>query len=148
MASPLLLRPHHGLCIQNFRGKGYSENFVRVMAKIAAFLEENPEQEITLHTAADAVCAACPHKTEQNGCDSGQKVLCYDENCLSLLNLRPGDTLPWEEYRDLLRKAVILPRRYRKVCKGCQWIAICEGNTPLQKEKSYPMNFADKIRIK
>ena len=55
MASPLLLRPHHGLCIQNFRGKGYSENFVREMAKIAAFLEENPKQEITLHTAADSV---------------------------------------------------------------------------------------------
>lgn len=128
MASPLLLRPHHGLCIQNFRGKGYSENFVREMAKIAAFLEENPKQEITLHTAADSVCRACPHKTEKNGCDSGQKVLRYDENCLSLLNLCPGDTLPWEEYRDLLRKAVILPRRYREVCAGCQWIEICEEN--------------------
>lgn len=128
MKKALLLRPHHGLCIQNFRGKGYSPEFVREMARIVALLEENPAQLITLHAGADVVCKACPHRTADWGCDSGQKVLSYDERCLSLCGLRDGDTLPWEEYRDLLRQAVVLPKRYREVCQNCQWIGICEGN--------------------
>ena len=128
MSAPILLRPHHGLCIQNFRGKGYSEEFVREMARIVAMLEQNPRREITLFAGADEVCRSCPHKTADSGCDSGQKVLRFDERCLSLCGLRAGDTLPWEEYRELLREAVIRPKRYREVCAGCQWIGICEGN--------------------
>ena len=128
MSAPFLLRPHHGLCIQNFRGKGYSDEFVREMARIVALLEQNPRREITLFAGADEVCRACPHKTAESGCDSGQKVLRYDERCLSLCGLRAGDTLPWEEYRELLREAVIRPKRYREVCADCHWIGICEGN--------------------
>ena len=128
MNNRLLLRPHHGLCIQNFRGKGYSDEFVREMARIVALLEANPKQQITLHAGADVVCKACPHKTSGLGCDSGQKVLSYDQRCLSLCGLREGDSLTWEEYRDRLREAVVLPKRYREVCIDCQWIGICEEN--------------------
>lgn len=126
--SPILLRPHHGLCIQNFRGKGYSAAFVAKMSKIVSRLEQNPKQEIILYISADVICKACPHRTADNGCDSGQKVRRYDERCLSLCGLSEGETLSWERYRQLLQRTVILPKRYRQVCAGCQWIGICEEN--------------------
>ena len=33
--SPIRLRPHHLLCLQTFRGNGYSPGFVRKMTELS-----------------------------------------------------------------------------------------------------------------
>ena len=54
------IRPHHGLCIHFFEGKGYSENFVRHMAELIEKLNAfRPEIRLVLHV--DYFCYACPH---------------------------------------------------------------------------------------
>ena len=55
------IRAHHGLCLYYFKGKGYSEEFVRNMTKIKKELEKNPLVLIT--DRADDVCTACPNRT-------------------------------------------------------------------------------------
>lgn len=51
----ILLRPHHGLCIGFFEGRGYSAEFVRHMTEVIAVLEAE-DLEITLVTHCDALC--------------------------------------------------------------------------------------------
>ena len=61
MQDMIHLRPHHLLCLQAFRGKGYSESFVKKMTEVHAMLRENPKLEIRLAEGADDLCAACPN---------------------------------------------------------------------------------------
>ncbi|MBC8570320.1 DUF1284 domain-containing protein [Zongyangia hominis] len=118
------LRPHHGLCIRHFAGKGYSPAFVKRMAEVIEELRRNPGQPIFLRSGADVLCAACPHRREE-GCASGQKPVDYDATCLKLCGLKEGAVLSWEAYAKRVEEAVIAPGRLEEVCKGCQWIALC-----------------------
>ena len=52
------IRPHHGLCLAFFRGKGYSEEFVENMTRMQKALEANAAVCLTEKT--DGICAACP----------------------------------------------------------------------------------------
>ena len=42
------LRPHHGICLLNFIGKGYSDDFSLNMSRMQQLLFENPETLITI----------------------------------------------------------------------------------------------------
>ena len=42
----LRLRPHHGMCIANFVGRGYDEVFTVNMNQTAEALKAEPQQEI------------------------------------------------------------------------------------------------------
>ena len=55
---PLSLRAHHGLCLCFFRGKGYSEEFVRNMTDVVNMLRSDPY--VTVTCQADVICRACP----------------------------------------------------------------------------------------
>ena len=59
------LRPHHGLCIQHFTGKGYSAAFVANMTHVIAVLRAMPETQIELTADMDVLCACCPHNQEE-----------------------------------------------------------------------------------
>ena len=49
MTEPVVLRPHHSLCIQFFEGKGYSPQFVDGMTKTIKMLEQNDPPCILAH---------------------------------------------------------------------------------------------------
>ncbi len=118
------LRPHHGLCIQQFVGKGYSEEFVKNMTEIIGVLEKSPQQEVELCCQADDLCRCCPHKQEQ-GCTSGQKVEQYDAACLALCGYTPGTRIPWKEFRETVARQILRAGKLETVCKGCEWLSIC-----------------------
>ena len=63
MEKPILLRPHHGMCLAYFVGKGYSEGFSSHMGKILNLLEHNVPVKLVVRT--DAICAACPNHQDQ-----------------------------------------------------------------------------------
>lgn len=119
------LRPHHGLCIQHFIGKGYSKEFVEEMTKIIKKLETQENLKIKLVNFSDVICKACPHN-DNGACKSGQKIIEYDNKCLSYCNLHEGDILSWQEYKALVKENILLKNNLSKVCVNCQWIDICK----------------------
>jgi len=113
------IRPHHSLCIQHFVGKGYSDDFVNEMKKIINTLE-NKNPSLTLTSSCDVICSACPHK--RGGiCITHCKVIHFDKACLNAFGLSFGDTISWENLKQLAAKEVINKGLLSKVCKGCQW---------------------------
>lgn len=69
------LRPHHGMCINNFRGKGYDLRFTQHMTSIVENLYKDPEQEILIveSTKDDIICSKCPNN-DNDLCKSERKV--------------------------------------------------------------------------
>ncbi len=121
---PLSLRPHHGLCIRYFAGKGYSEAFVQNMRQVIARLQDAPEQPVRLRAEVDAVCTACPHNL-QGACETAEKVARYDAACLTLCGLQNGQVLPWSAFAGRVHQNIIAPGRLAEVCRGCRWLSVC-----------------------
>ena len=53
------VRPHHGMCLAYFIGKGYSEGFSAHMEKMLHILEQ--DVSIRLVVSLDEICSACPN---------------------------------------------------------------------------------------
>lgn len=127
MDEPLRLRPHHGLCIQHFVGKGYSEAFTRNMHKVVARLKAEPDTRIVLTTGTDDVlCRHCPHLSDER-CLSGQKPLAYDLKCLELTGFSDGEETSWRAYSRSCRAEILRAKLLEKVCEDCQWLPLCTG---------------------
>ncbi|MBE6876623.1 MAG: DUF1284 domain-containing protein [Ruminococcus sp.] len=130
------LRPHHGLCIAFFEGKGYNPEFIRHMAEMISYLDCcNPEIRLVLHT--DRICSACPHN-RNSVCESAQKVLSYDRAVLSLCGLEENQVLLWKDFQSLVRLKILQQRSISAVCRDCQWLCICSG-----KQQKF-LTFSDK----
>ena len=121
---PLLLRPHHGLCLQFFVGKGYSPEFTAHMSATLNLLADNPAQPLQLVCRTDHFCSRCPHNRD-GLCESGQKVDTYDQAVLSLCGLQENRQLSWQDFRALVSRKIIEPGKQPQVCTGCQWLDLC-----------------------
>ncbi len=44
----ICLRPHHGMCLAYFEGKGYSDGFTVNMQKMLEFFEKGADIELTV----------------------------------------------------------------------------------------------------
>ncbi|WP_195984981.1 DUF1284 domain-containing protein [Clostridium sp. D33t1_170424_F3] len=126
MKERMTLRPHHGLCIRHFTGKGYSPSFVANMTRVVEALHDAPEQEICLRVREDILCASCPHN-EPDGCTSGQKVCRYDAAVLAFCGLEDGAILTWRDFQRLVEERVLSAGLLKTVCRGCQWLALCQS---------------------
>lgn len=117
----VMLRPHHGLCIRFFQGKGYSEAFTAHMTKVIATLQD--DTEIKLITNADAICSACPN---WNGavCSSQEKVISYDKSVLSAIG-NPDGKMTYGAFRKLLQTHVFDAGKFEEICGDCAWGALC-----------------------
>lgn len=119
---PYSIRPHHGLCLSFFKGKGYSGAFVANMARVKGALEENPL--ICLAGGADDICAACPNNTSGR-CESEEKVMHYDREVLRRCGLSVGQSMPYRELEERVRRDILLPGQREAVCGDCQWNGLC-----------------------
>ena len=52
------LRGHHLICLQFYRGEGYSEDFVKNLESV---LEKARERGVLIVEGADDVCRSCPY---------------------------------------------------------------------------------------
>lgn len=123
------LRPHHAMCILNYRGKGYSEEFVKNMDAIVEGLKD--ETSITINRNKDALCAACinriqPSSDNPAGCVFMDKVERYDSAVFELLSLSDGQVLTWGELRNMVYSK-IFPKNIGRICSDCEWFYICES---------------------
>lgn len=89
----LHLRPHHFLCIPNYRGHGYSSRFDEKMKAVIAQLQEGSGAEVRITQGVDDLCGACPHCTG-SCCDSEMPAL-FDSRFLALTGLAAGDSVIW-----------------------------------------------------
>lgn len=119
----LLLRPHHGLCIQFFQGNGYSEEFVENMQGIVDALQKNPS--VTLVSGADEVCRCCPNLMGERNCNAQEKVTAYDNAVLDLCLLQIGDSLRWEDFTATVKENILEKNIRTSVCGDCQWTEMC-----------------------
>ena len=118
MSSERVLRPHHGLCLGFFEGKGYSGEFSRNMASVLSQL--TPDTSIRLAEGHDAVCACCPNRFTP--CPNAGD---YDRRVLDLCGLEAGQTLTWGAFREAVVSRILAPGKLSAVCGDCQWADIC-----------------------
>lgn len=116
------IRPHHGMCIQFFRGEGYSSEFVQGMSGIISALSAGAKIELT--DCTDSVCAFCPNNSG-GVCASADRVSNFDCGVLDLCGLNCGDVLTWTEFRSSVRRNIIDCGKMKDICGDCQWAYIC-----------------------
>lgn len=114
------LRPHHGLCLGFFEGRGYSDGFSRSMAALLEGLDG--DSAVRLAEGHDSICISCPNQAEV--CPN---AAIYDRRVLQLCKLTAGERLTWSDFQKRLRKRVLEPGRLAEVCGSCEWFYIC-GN--------------------
>ena len=125
--SIIRIRGHTLLCLQGFRGEGYSPGFVENMAGLHRDLAENPDRLVEVSEAPDAICAACPHLSPK-GCSltgdhSEEDLGVQDRHVLARLGLQPGTRVRWGEVLDRIRASVTgadLPG----ICGQCRWLPL------------------------
>lgn len=116
-----LLRPHHLLCLQNYRGEGYSESFTGGMNMMVSQLRGNPLTMIRITEGADMLCRNCPNR-RRSECSSCRPAL-FDRNVRNVFGIRYGDIVSWKEV--LEKTAPLTAGRIEELCPGCQWKNIC-----------------------
>ena len=125
MKEPWPMRPHHGLCLNFFTGKGYSDAFVKNMTAVSMELKMNPGGKIVLHSGMDLLCRSCPHSINEI-CETEQKVARYDQKCLAFSGLHDGQILSWREFQQRVVEKIILPGLHTGICADCCWISVCQ----------------------
>lgn len=129
------VRPHHGMCLAYFIGKGYSEGFSAYMEKMLHILEQ--DVSIRLVVSLDEICSACPNRqvtveasgVEKEICEAQEKVYRYDHGVLDACGLAEGEELNFLEFTRKVQEKVIDTGLRAKICGDCQWNNICSEKT-------------------
>ena len=118
------LRPHHLMCIHSYVGKGYDEDFVKVMDKITYELRNNKEYLINIVFSTDDICVACPNMLDINLCKTNEKVNNIDSKVIKYFNLEEKEYI----YKDIVNyiKNNITLEIMDDICKECEWYNISE----------------------
>jgi len=137
-AAPVRLRGHHFICLQFFRGEGYSDEFVENLAHV---VERATTDRALIASGVDNVCAACPELGPDNRCASESaggedEIARIDELALDVLGASAGQRLSLSEARELLEADAMGVGLWRaNACDGCTWETVCEsGWTAMLKD--------------
>ncbi|MCD8104975.1 MAG: DUF1284 domain-containing protein [Lachnospiraceae bacterium] len=109
------LRPHHGMCLAYFEGKGYSEGFTAHMQKTLDLFMGDEAVLICLVTYTDEICTACPNN-EHGTCRDAAKVLGFDMGVLKLCGLEDGQILEFGEFARLVQKCILSVGKREEIC--------------------------------
>ena len=113
------LRPHHSLCIQNFHGLGYSEDFVSNMKYIINILErDNPHVRLVVST--DILCRACPNNHE-SVCTSCRHVALLDKRLLRICSFYENQVLLYSTLKQAAKNVLQNSKKFSYVCHDCSW---------------------------
>lgn len=120
--SEVPIRPHHGMCLAYFIGKGYSEGFSAHMEHMLHVFQSNIPVRLIVHT--DEICSACPNN-DNNLCSTSDKVTLYDKEVLEQCGLSEGMKLDFLEFAGIIQKKIIDSGMRKQICGDCQWNEIC-----------------------
>lgn len=119
--STLHLRPHHILCLQTFRGSGYSPDFVSGMKKILAALKENAETSLQIVNTCDDICHLCSNRNGWS-CTSLRPSI-FDVLVSGRYNILPGKEYTWKALLSMLPPLSL--ELLEECCPNCQWLSLC-----------------------
>ena len=124
---PIRIRAHTLLCLQGFRGEGYSAGFVENMAAIHQRLTNDPSQWVEVIATPDALCGACPHLAP-SGCslhgEGSEPVMqMQDRDVLARLGLHEGDRMTWAEILNRIRTS-LAGENLTDICGSCRWLSL------------------------
>lgn len=115
-----LLRGHHLICLNFFRGEGYSKEFIENL--YAVIKKEN----IEIVTGADEVCRKCPY-IKEGKCRSSdytdEKIHLEDREALRLLEFKPGMIVDWKMIASKLPD--IIEEWKTEFCLACGYRKVC-----------------------
>ncbi len=127
LSPPIRLRGHTLLCLQGFRGKGYSPEFVENMSAIHRILTDHPETLVEVLDSPDVVCGACPHRhpigCTLNGDRSEEELKDQDHVVLRRLGLQVGRRVRWQDVLDRIR-ASLRSDDLSAICGNCRWLPL------------------------
>lgn len=126
------LRPHHGMCLAYFEGKGYSDEFTVNMQRMLELLENGAD--IVLTVSGDEICKECPNLRE-GSCVSASLVECYDRQVLKACGLKEKSKMTFQEFVDNVQKNVIESGKRMEICGDCQWNEICSNKKSRWKNR-------------
>ncbi len=128
-SSPLILRPHHILCLQGFQHKGYDSDFVNQLAQIHQKFYQNPEScPVTLKITQDDICQHCPHHrvTEcQKDATANERMIKRDQATLTKLKSDDGTTKTAHEWLLETKKFYHSKQDAEDSCFSCEWHSDC-----------------------
>ncbi len=116
------LRGHHLICLNFFRGEGYSEDFIRNIHTVIG------KQKIEIVDGPDDVCAKCPYLKDgicKNPDHTEETIQLLDRDALRLLELKSGMEISWEAISDKLPG--IIDEWRTLYCTGCGYRKVCFG---------------------
>ena len=115
------LRPHHGMCLLNFRGMGYSPEFTEKMTAVSELLRREPETAVSVSDGADDLCSVCPHCV--NGKCTSDNPAVFDCRVAEAAGVHAGDVVTWKDFSG---KTEVLNRTaLKEICAGCRWLQVC-----------------------
>lgn len=117
------IRPHHILCLNNFIGKGYSNNFTKNMSDIKNSLT-TLNKDIYISSCCDDVCQNCPHRNGRY-CTTNKKVEMLDKKTLEILGLKDNSSYSWDYLSFLFKQKVLQCNQLEYICSGCCWLELC-----------------------
>jgi hypothetical protein len=120
---PIAIRPHHGMCLAYFQGKGYSEGFTGHMQEMKECFETDLPVKLVAET--DEICSACPHN-EKGICKSADKVNSYDQAVLKYCGLQEGQELTYLDFAHQVREKILAKGLRTQICGDCQWNSLCQ----------------------
>lgn len=119
------LRPHHGMCLAYFIGKGYSEGFSAHMEKCLQQFLKDGKVKLVVHT--DEICSACPNQKEQV-CIAQDHVSKYDKKVLEICGFSEGMELNFLQFASIVQQKILGKDLRESICGGCQWNEICSSH--------------------
>lgn len=136
----LIVRGHTLLCLQGFRGEGYSPDFVENLSRIHRRLAGAPETAVEVVAGPDQVCAACPNLGSEgcrlNGPGSEGEMREQDEAVMRRLGIESGAVLSWGE---ILRRisGKVGGEDLVEICGSCRWrpLGYCKEGVERLKEE-------------
>ncbi len=123
------LRGHHLLCLQTYKGLGYSEGFVRGMDAITERL--NAGETVEIVEGPDDICAGWAHEPD-NHCHA-DRAAARDASALAAFSrmlgspIGPGARIPKAGRLMVSARPLFAAGELRAGCTQCPWIETCDG---------------------
>lgn len=118
------LRPHHGMCLAYFEGKGYSEGFTRHMGNMLKLLEK--DTSVRLRVSGDEICRACPN-LKNSICSTERLVKVYDQEVLKMCGIPENTLMRFGDFVSAVEEKILKPGKRPTICGNCQWNEICSS---------------------
>jgi hypothetical protein len=127
---PLKIRAHNVLCLQGFKGHGYSPEFIANAQRISETLKLDPATTVRIIVGPDSLCQHCLH-LDGDVCvlnpvpatDSQvDQATLADRTVLQALGLEESRVYVWSEILSIIGKKVS-STSMNELCGDCMWRA-------------------------